>query len=206
MSERKTWTPGDVVDVAGPPALLRNYLEQRDVRMYLHKAAAHTPVHRAYDIGCGFGRLTPVLSEGAVDVVGFEREASLIATARALLPDLRFELVPTLEHLPTAPSSAEFILTFTVLQHMTDAAARAVIGEILRVLAPASHLLVVEETNPRLEAGDAARADLGYTRGRPVAWYVDALKPLELVATSPRRIEPDYPRKDVGTYMFFRRS
>ena len=206
MSERKTWTPGDVVDVAGPPALLRNYLEQRDVRAYLHKAAAHTPVHRAYDIGSGFGRLTPVLSEVAADVVGFEREASLVAAARALLPDLRFEQVPTLEHLPAEPLSAEFILTFTVLQHMTDASSRAVIGEIQRLLAPAGHLLVVEETNPRLEAGDAARADLGYTRGRPVAWYVDALKPLELVATSPRRIEPDYPRKDVGTYMFFRRS
>ena len=93
-----------------------------------------------------------------------------------------------------------------LLGRMTDAAARAVIGEILRVLAPASHLLVVEETNPRLEAGDAARADLGYTRGRPVAWYVDALKPLALVATSSRRIEPGYPRQDVGTYMFFRRT
>jgi len=206
MSDRKTWTPGDVVDVAGPPALLRNYLEQRDVRTYLHKAAAHTPVHRAYDVGSGFGRLTPVLSEVAADVVGFEREASLVATARTLLPDLRFELVPTLEHLPAEPSSAEFILTFTVLQHMTDASSRAVIGEIQRLLAPAGHLLIVEETNPRLEAGDAARADLGSTRGRPVAWYVDALKPLALVATSSRRIEPGYPRQDVGTYMFFRRT
>ena len=28
MTERKTWTPTDVVDVSGPPALLRNYLEQ----------------------------------------------------------------------------------------------------------------------------------------------------------------------------------
>jgi SAM-dependent methyltransferase len=142
----------------------------------------------------------------AADVVGFEREASLVAAARALLPDLRFEQVPTLEHLPAEPLSAEFILTFTVLQHVTDASARAVIGEILRVLAPAGHLLIVEETNPRLEAGDAARADLGYTRGRPVAWYRSALKPLELVATSARRIEPGYPRQDVGTYMFFRRS
>lgn len=205
MSDRKTWTPGDVVDVAGPPALLRNYLEQRDVRTYLHKAAAHTPVHRAYDIGSGFGRLTPVLSEVAADVVGFEREASLVEAARTLLPDLRFEQVPTLEHLPAEPASAEFILTFTVLQHVTDASARAVIGEIIRLLAPAAYLLIVEETNPRLEAGDAARADLGYTRGRPVAWYRDALKPLDLVATSARRIEPGYPRQDVGTYMFFRR-
>jgi SAM-dependent methyltransferase len=205
MSERKPWTPADVVDVAGPPALLRNYLEQRDVRSYLHKAAAHTPIQRAYDIGSGFGRLTPVLCEAAAEVVGFEREASLVATAKYLLPDLRFELVPTLERLPAAASSAEFVLTFTVLQHMPDSAARAVIGEILRVLAPAGHLLIVEETDVALEAGDAGRADLGYTRGRSVEWYVEALKPLQLLTTSPRRIEPGYPRQDVGTYMFFRR-
>lgn len=205
MSDRKPWTPADVVDVAGPPALLRNYLEQRDVRSYLHKAAAHTPIHRAYDIGSGFGRLTPVLCEAAAEVLGFEREASLVATAKSLLPDLRFELVPTLERLPAAASSAEFVLTFTVLQHMPDSAARAVIGEMLRVLAPAGHLLIAEETDAALEAGDAARADLGYTRGRSVEWYVEALKPLQLLATSPRRIEPGYPRQDVGTYMFFRR-
>ena len=84
MSDRKPWTPADVVDVAGPPALLRNYLEQRDVMSYLHKAAAHTPIHRAYDIGSGFGRLTPVLCEAAAEVVGFEREASLVATAKSL--------------------------------------------------------------------------------------------------------------------------
>jgi SAM-dependent methyltransferase len=205
MSDRKSWTPADVVDAAGPPALLRNYLEQRDVRSYLHKAAAHTPIHRAYDIGCGFGRLTPVLCEAAAEVVGFEREASLVATARALLPDLRFELVSTLGSLPAAASSAEFVLTFTVLQHMPDAVALAVIAETLRVLAPAGHVLVVEETDSTLEAGDVTRPDLGYTRGRPVEWYVEAFKPLQLLATSARHIEPGYPRDDVGTYMFFRR-
>ena len=205
MTDRKTWTPADVVDVAGPPALLRNYLEQRDVRSYLHKAAAHTPIRRACDIGSGFGRLTPVLCEVAADVVGFEREAVLVATSRALLPDLRFELVASLEQLPVETSSAEFVLTFTVLQHMPDVAARRVIAEILRLLAPAGHLLIVEETDPALEAGDAERSDLGYTRGRPVDWYVDGFRPLALVATSPRHIEPGYPRADVGTYMFFRR-
>ena len=65
MTERKTWTPADVVDVSGPPALLRNYLEQRDVREYVQRAEMTTPITRAYDVGCGFGRLTPVLAEFA---------------------------------------------------------------------------------------------------------------------------------------------
>ena len=70
MTERKTWTPTDVVDVSGPPALLRNYLEQGLVRDCVQRAAMTTPITRAYDVGCGFGRLTPVLSEFASVVVG----------------------------------------------------------------------------------------------------------------------------------------
>jgi SAM-dependent methyltransferase len=205
MSLRKTWTPGDVVDVSGPPALLRNYLEQRDVRGFLQRAAASRPIARAYDIGCGFGRLTPVLRECAGTVVGFEREASLVATARELLPGFEIVQVETLEALPAPDASAGFVLTFTVLQHMPDAAAEHVLAEIVRVTTPGAALLLVEETDPGLEAGDAAHADLGYTRGRPPAWYAERVTPFLLVATAPRVIEPGYPRSDVGTYMFFQR-
>jgi SAM-dependent methyltransferase len=205
MSTRKTWTPGDVVDASGPPALLRNYLEQRDVRRFLQQAAAAGPIARAYDIGCGFGRLTPVLSECAGSVAGFEREPSLVATARALLPGFEIAQVETLEALPAPDASAGFVLTFTVLQHMPDAAAERVIGEILRLTAPGASLLLVEETDASLEAGDPDHADLGYTRGRTVAWYSERVAPFTLVATAPRVIEPGYPRSDVGTYMFFRR-
>lgn len=202
----KSWTPTDVVDVTGPSALLRNYLEQRDVRGYLQQAAARTVTRRAFDVGCGFGRLTPVLTEGADDVTGFEREATLVDTARRLLPKLRFEHVATLEQLPAADASAQFVLTFTVLQHMSDTHAEAVLAEIRRVLAPGGHLLLVEETDATLEAGDPARADLGYTRGRAVAWYAERFRPSTLLATSPRVIEPGYPRQDVGTYMLFQRQ
>lgn len=203
MTERKTWTPADVVDVSGPPALLRNYLEQRDVREYVQRAELTTPIARAYDVGCGFGRLTPVLSEFAPAVVGFEREASLLNTARQLLPSLEFVQVETLESLPVPDASAEFVMTFTVLQHMPDTQAEAVIREIVRVLAPGGHVLAVEETDPALEAGDVAHAEAGYTRGRPRSWYEAQLAPLTLVRMGPRVIEPGYPRADVGTYMLF---
>jgi SAM-dependent methyltransferase len=203
MTGRKTWTPTDVVDVSGPPALLRNYLEQRDVREYVQRAQMTTPITRAYDIGCGFGRLTPVLCEFAPAVIGFEREASLLATARALLPSLEFVEVATLEALPAPDASAELVMTFTVLQHMPDAQAEAVIREIARVLAPRGHVLVVEETDPTLEAGDVAQAEAGYTRGRPSSWYEARFAPMPLIRMGPRVIEPGYPRADVGSYMLF---
>lgn len=203
MSDRKIWTPADVVDVSGPPALLRNYLEQRDVRRYVHDVARLVPIARAYDIGCGFGRLTPVLVEYASDVVGFEREPSLLATARALLPDLRFEHVETLESLPAPDASAQLALCFTVLQHMPDTRAAAVLGEIGRVLTPGGFLLLCEETDPALEAGDADDAELGYTRGRSWSWYAQRLAPRRMIGASAREIEPGYERSDVGTYMLF---
>jgi len=206
MTDRKTWTPSDVVDVSGPSALIRNYLEQRDVRAYLQRAAAHGPIRRAYDIGAGFGRLTPVLTEVAADVVGFEREAALADVARALVPAARFEQVATLESLPVGDASADVVLTFTVLQHMPDSRADAVVAEIRRVLKPGGHWIVVEETDETLEAGDASASDLGYTRGRPVGWYAERFAPAVLLDTARREIEPGYPRPDVGTYMFFRKN
>ncbi len=203
MTERKTWTPADVVDVSGPPALLRNYLEQRDVRRYVQRAAIGRPLQRAYDVGCGFGRLTPVLAEAAAHAVGFEREARLLATARQLLPALTFTDVTSLDALPAADASAQFVMTFTVLQHMPDGLAQRVLAEMRRVATPDAHLLLCEETDATLEAGDASAADLGYTRGRSVQWYAARLAPFRLVDTAPRVIEPGYPRADVGTFMFF---
>jgi len=203
MSERKVWTPTDVVDVSGPAALLRNYLEQTYVRDCLTRVALEGPVRTAYDIGCGFGRLTPVLAEQAARVIGFEREAPLVETAKQLLPDYQFVQVASLEQLPVPDHSAEFAMVFTVLQHMPDWNAEAVIREIHRVLTPGGFVLVVEETDATLEAGDADRAELGYTKGRASSWYAQQFAPLQLIRMVPRTIEPSYPRADVGTYMLF---
>jgi len=203
MSERKTWTPSDVVDVSGPAALLRNYLEQTYVRDCVTRAALAAPIQMAYDVGCGFGRLTPVLAEQAARVIGFEREAALAETARRLLPTYEFVQVSSLEQLPVNDRSAEFVLVFTVLQHMPDWNAEAVIQETLRVLTPDGFVLVVEETDAALEAGDAEHAELGYTKGRSWSWYARQFEPLKLIRMAPRIIEPGYPRADVGTYMLF---
>ena len=48
MSDRKTWTPADVVDVSGPAALLRNYLEQSYVRDCIARVAGGGRIQIAY--------------------------------------------------------------------------------------------------------------------------------------------------------------
>jgi SAM-dependent methyltransferase len=188
--------------------MLRAYLEQRAVRELLMsvcppRANANAA---ACDVGCGFGRLTPVLGEFAPHVVGFEREPGLLATARRLQPDVEFRAVDQLASLPGESAAFDIVLVFTVLQHIPEPALLDVIAEVRRILKPSGVLLLCEETDAALEAGDPARADLGYTRGRSVESYAGWFAPWRVVATRPRIIEPDYPRPDVGTYMLFRKE
>jgi SAM-dependent methyltransferase len=201
--ERLVWTPGEVVDVDGPRAMLRAYLEQRDVRELTAKASAAAPISAACDVGCGFGRVTPVLTEFADRVIGFEREPDLLRVARALQPSVEFRSIDTLSRLPADDGSFTFGLVFTVLQHVPEPEVLAVIDELRRIVTPQGHLLLCEETDATLEAGDRSQAHLGYTCGRPVTTYQSWLAPWKLVATKRRAIEPDYPRPDVGTYMLF---
>lgn len=201
--ERLVWTPREVVDVDGPRAMLRAYLEQRDVRDLCSTVNAGGLFASACDVGCGFGRLTPVLTEFAAQVVGFEREPGLLRIAQSLQPSIDFRPVERLHHLPADSASFDLGLVFTVLQHVPEPDVCDVIGELQRIVRPGGYLLLCEETDPTLEAGNRLEAHLGYTCGRPVTTYERWLAPWKLIATRRRAIEPDYPRPDVGTYMLF---
>lgn len=200
--ERRSWKIAEVSDTAGPSASVRNYLEQRDVRRCLTAASALCPLRRAADVGCGYGRLTMVLSEFAPDVVGFEREPALVAEATRLLPGIAFRRIDSLLALPAPTAGFDFAMTFTVLQHLGDADAKAVVEELKRVASPGS-VLLVEETDPALVSGDPRDPDAGLTVGRPVETYAAWMRPFELALQFPRQIEPGYPRSDVGSYMLF---
>ena len=157
----------------------------------------------ACDVGCGFGRLTSLLGEFADTVVGFEREPGLVATARALMPAIDVRAIERLAQLPAPDASFDIGLVFTVLQHVPEPGVLDVVAEILRIMKPDGTLLLCEETDVTLEAGDRAHGELGYTCGRAPEVYGRWLSPWRLVAAKPRVIEPDYPRPDVGSYMLF---
>lgn len=199
--DRHVWTFSEVADSAGPSANVRNYLEQRDVRRCLAEAARIRPIGRACDVGCGYGRLTMVLSEFAREVVGCEREPVFVGEARRLLPAVTFHQVASLERLPEASGSFDFAMTFTVLQHMRDSEARAVLEEVKRV-ARGGFVLLTEETDASLAVG-ATHAGSGVTVGRLEDVYAEWMRPFDRILRFPREIEPGYPRKDVGTYMLF---
>ncbi len=193
------------MDVGSAAFAARTYLEQRDLRRYLTQVAGETSLEAAADVGCGFGRLTPVLAEVFANVVGFERESEFVRQAQELWPSIDFRQTASLAKLPARPGSFDFVLTFTVLQHLIDTEVRRVAEELKRVLRRPAFLLLCEETDEAHVAGDLVDPAGSCTIGRRVERYQELLAPLELVETSARRIEPTYSRPDVGTYMLFSR-
>ena len=51
------------------------------------------PGQHILDLGCGTGRLTAQIAESGADVLGVGRSPAMVAEARALYPDLRFEVM-----------------------------------------------------------------------------------------------------------------
>jgi SAM-dependent methyltransferase len=197
------WQQQLVVDVRDAAFAARTYLEQQDVRALIGTVVAGR-VPLACDVGAGYGRMSVVLTEFADAVIGIERERHFVEEASALLPAIRFVQVDALTTLPVHSVAVDLVLTFTVLQHLVDSVAQATANEIVRVLRPGGHLLICEETDPLHRDGAVDDPNGICTIGRPVAVYQQLFRSLDLVTTRPRRIEPTYPRADVGTYMLFR--
>ena len=205
-SQRVTWQPEYVVDVRDAAFATRTYLEQADVRAFLKEVTGQARLGVACDVGAGYGRMTVVLSEFADRVIGLEREPHFVMEAARLLPAINFVQVDSLAELPIQTATVDFVLTFTVLQHLVDAVVEPATQEIARILKSGGHLLICEETDPNHRSGEVEDPNGLCTIGRPVSDYQRLFATFDLVATKPRRIEPTYPRGDVGTYMLFRRQ
>ena len=197
------WTVRDVVDAEAPAFALRTYLEQAGVRRFLARASRGQRLGAAAEVGCGYGRLLPVLGEFAESVSGFERQPELAAEAARLHTAARIFRVSSLANLPAPDAAFDFVLTFTVLQHLVDPLAARVAREILRLRAPGGHVLLCEETDPAHVHGDLSDDGGMCTVGRAAATYAGLFAPLRLLESAPRVIEPTYPRADVGTYLLF---
>lgn len=203
VSKRDPWIESEVVDGSIATRLARTYIEHSDVRRYLSRIAEHHNISVSTDIGAGYGRMLPVLHEFAEKVVAWEREPALADLARHLYPEAEVNQVKSLAHLPAPTSTFDFVLSFTVLQHMSHEEAGEVAREIMRVLKPSGSLLLCEETDPAHVFGQPDDPSSKFTLGRSVAEYERIFSPLKLVETSRRRVEPGYPRPDVGSYMLF---
>lgn len=192
-----TWTFSNITDCKGPDLIIRCYLEQQGVRRTLKEKVGY--VNRAADVGCGYGRLSMVLTEYANEVWGFEREPRLVNIARPLMPQITFENISSLTKLPVEGGYFDFVMTFTVLQHiLTEKEASAVIQELKRIVGQ-GYVLLVE----KICTENGNKEPKWNTIRRSIQVYKQWMKPFELIWSTPRVIEPTCPKKNVGTYMLF---
>jgi SAM-dependent methyltransferase len=196
------WTPSEVVDVAGPNLVVRTYIEQEDVRRHLRAVSERRPLHAVADVGAGYGRMSLVLREFS-NVVAFERNEAFVRQGQFLQPNVDFRGIQSLSALPAAAGEFDFAMTFTVLQHLSDADATAALGEIRRVTHPDGFVLLCEESDVGFTEGDPASGAGYFTIGRDAEFYARRMAPFRLLERSSRRIEPGYPRPNVGDYLLF---
>lgn len=193
----------DVVDVDGIEFGVRTYIEHRDLRAIMNLVHCRHPVRTAVEFGCGYGRMTQVLTEFASEVTGLERESEFVARATPLMPNIRFVQCDDLARVPLKDDCMDFVLTFTFVQHLIDRQAMAVLQELKRCLRKPGFVLLCENTDENQVVGDIDDPAGNCTIGRAVETYESWAAPLKLVYTQPRRIEPGYPHPKVGTYMLF---
>jgi hypothetical protein len=196
-----SYSLGEVVDCSPPEFARRTYLEQRDLRALLSSLPEDSLRGSACEIGSGYARMTVVLNEFFLNVIGYEREVDFVEISRKLVQDIVFERVESLEKIPSASEKFNLTMTFTTLQHLVDAKAESTIGEIKRITAKNGWILLCEETDPVSGTGGTEKSNMSY--GRTVDWYARQLQPFTLVRTLPRTVESTYHRKDTGTFMLF---
>ncbi|MGW5557654.1 class I SAM-dependent methyltransferase [Micromonospora sp. NPDC003944] len=105
------------------------------------------------DLGCGPGHLTGHLRALGVDATGIDLVPAFVAHARAVHPEVEFQL-GSLERLDVADESVDGILAWYSLIHLPPPELDGVLEEFRRVLAPGGRLVLGTFTADEVGAFD----------------------------------------------------
>lgn len=94
-----------------------------------------------YDFGCGPGQTTAWLHQCGTAAIGFDISPELIREARALHPQITFEIGDLLA-LPMADNSVAGAVAFYSIVHFSPEQLRLAIAQLHRVLQPKGRLLL----------------------------------------------------------------
>ena len=143
----------------------------------------------AVEIGCGNGRVTHRLGERFREVWALDISPEMIARAKARWPALtnvRFVVGSGSDLQPVPSDSADVVLSFITLHHVTDpAVVLGYLGETARVLVPGGRALLHIHSVERNPLRRLARR-LGGAPRRPFdAWWDRGFEPAPLRAAVP---------------------
>jgi 2-polyprenyl-3-methyl-5-hydroxy-6-metoxy-1,4-benzoquinol methylase len=205
--KRFQWKVTDVGNSLFPDADLRTFYDAQNIRNILTPfLGGGGKVGRACEIGCGYGRITPVLAEYATNVIGFEREKSLVQMAETLVKDV--EIINVAKLADFADKGAfDLIMTCTVLQHLADQECSEVTSLIKKSVNDNGYALIIESTDTTNLSviGNTKRGDKFLSRPRSESDYIEMMKPLKLVAKSSRELEKNF-GSNAGSLMLFQKS
>jgi len=130
-----------------PCVLGRTYWEHRELRNFMGSIIGNlTNFKQAAEFGCGYARMTPVLTEFSEQTMAFERDDELAAIAKEAFKHFGpVHHIQSLDKVPAPDKSIDLLLTYTVLQHMPDEEAQRVINEMKRVKQVSSYVFLVED-------------------------------------------------------------
>jgi trans-aconitate 2-methyltransferase len=152
------------MDTSHPDKWNTELYDEKHSFVWKHGAAlidllAPRPGERILDLGCGTGHLTAQIAAAGADVIGIDASAEMVAEARRLYPDLRFELADARDF--DLGGSFDAVFSNAVLHWIKEP--DQVIACVRRALRPGGRFVVefggrgnVQATVAGLE--DAARA------------------------------------------------
>ena len=152
-------------------ALLRDELAGKPVDRAILGVFAELVTGDAVDVGCGPGRITGYLANLGVHVSGIDLSPGMIEVARAMHPDIRFEVGSMLELARADESLAGLVAWYSII-HVPPADLPTVFAQFARVLEPGGLLLLAFQVGdePRhLEHGYGHEISLDAWRLRPDA-------------------------------------
>jgi SAM-dependent methyltransferase len=144
--------------------------------------------HRILDVGCGEGSKLRLLSCAPARAVGIDFSPLALQRARDKLPEAQFA-VGNAAQLPFADNSFDCVYSTYTLEHVLDA--ERVLVEMVRVLAPGGHLIIVcPNFGSPLQGSPCSTEDpwkrLKRRLGLSLRWWVRPPTGLEWESVTPR--------------------
>lgn len=137
-----TFTERGFVAGSTPPLLLARHNYEVE---YIRKVLQGRRFQRSLEIGCGYGRLSPVFRKYAQTHIAIDINQDALRNARNCYPALTFVGGSTTA-LPFRDECFDLVVAWTVLQHVPPQTIGLALTELRRVVRPEGRFLLCEET------------------------------------------------------------
>ncbi|MFC6733953.1 class I SAM-dependent methyltransferase [Haladaptatus sp. DYSN1] len=145
-------------------------------------------VGSSFELGCGYGRLSPWIAEFSDEHTAVDFDIDALERARQLYPEIRFVEMDATE-LNFSDGAFDLAVTWTVLHHIPNEIIKGAIEELKRIVGPDGRIVIAE-----LVAGKENKM----TWIRSEEQYEELFSPFEIQKTLRRRFhyrDSDYESK-----------